>query len=65
MKKFWYVHNRAMGNPTVRHETKESAIDEAIRLSKMYNKNFYVLESSCKVLAGGVIDDIVEVSDKD
>lgn len=49
MKHFYYVHNRKLGNPTFRHETKKSAEQEAIRLSKMYHKNFYVLEAVEKI----------------
>lgn len=44
IKKFYYVHNRGKGNPTVRHETIEQAIEEAIRLSKLTKKNFYILK---------------------
>lgn len=45
MEKFYYVHNRKTGNPTFRHQNKEDAIAEAVRLSKKLKKNFYVLES--------------------
>lgn len=61
MKKFWYVHNRKMGNPTFRHETKDEAIKEALRLSKLHNKNFYVLESVCKALPNGIVDETIEL----
>lgn len=44
MKNFYYVHNRGLGNCTYRHETKEEAIKEAIRLSEMTGKNYYVLQ---------------------
>ena len=48
-KQFWYVHNRASGNPTYRHYTYESALEEAKRLSLKFKKNFYVLTSVKKV----------------
>lgn len=43
MKKFYYVYSRACNKPLYRHKDKDSAIKEAIRLSKLQNKNFYVL----------------------
>lgn len=46
---FYYVYNRAQGKPIVRHETKEKAIAEAMRLAELHNKNFYVLQAFCKV----------------
>lgn len=49
MKKFYYVHNRAQGNPTHRHLTYESAVEEAKRLCQLHKKNFYVVESVSKV----------------
>lgn len=45
MEKFYYVHNRRTGNPTYRHRTVESALSEALRLTRKHKKNFYVLES--------------------
>lgn len=49
MKKFYYVHNRAQGNPTHRHLTYESAVEEAKRLCEKHKKNFYIIESVSKV----------------
>lgn len=43
MKSFYYVYNRAQDKPLHRHKDKDSAIKEAIRLSKQEKKNFYVL----------------------
>jgi len=60
MKKFWYVHNRASGNPRHRHETLESAIEEAKRLASTKVKNFYILESVCKVTPEGKVDKEIE-----
>lgn len=50
MKQFYYVHNRATGNPTCRHTTFLKAKDEAIRLSKKMKKSFYILASVAKVV---------------
>lgn len=50
MKKYFYVYNRSCNKPTRRHEDKDSAIKEAIRLSKLMKKNFYVLEPSAHVI---------------
>lgn len=44
MKKFYYVYNRAQNKPLYRHKDKDSAIKEAIRLTKQEKKNFYVLQ---------------------
>ena len=49
MKKFYYVHNRAQGNPTRRHSTYESAVEEAKRLCMKHKKHFYVITSVSKV----------------
>lgn len=52
-KKFWMVWNgRANNNPsTMRHETKEAAIQEAARLSRNATGPFYVLEAVATVQA--------------
>ena len=50
MKKFWYVYSRAQDKPLKRHKTQEDAIKEAIRLSKLYKKNFYVLQPSSHII---------------
>lgn len=44
MKNFYYVYNRAQNKPLYRHKDKDSAIKEAIRLTKLLKKNFYVLQ---------------------
>ena len=44
MKNFYYVYNRAQDKPLYRHKDKDSAIKEAIRLTKQEKKNFYVLQ---------------------
>ena len=44
MKQFYYVYNRAQGKPLKRHKTEKEALDEAIRLSFLHKKNFYVLK---------------------
>lgn len=53
MKEFYYVHNRGKGNPVKRHETLQSAINEAVRLGIKHHKNFYVLKSVAKYNADG------------
>ena len=50
MKHFWYVYSRASKKPLYRHKTRESAINEAIRLSKENKRNFYVLEPSMHIV---------------
>ena len=50
MKRFWYVYSRASEKPLHRHKTIESAINEAIRLSKENKRNFYVLEPSMHII---------------
>lgn len=51
MKHFYYVYNRAQQKPLHRHKTLESATKEAIRLTKLTNKNFYVLEPVLHVMS--------------
>ena len=51
MKHFYYVDNRAQQKPLHRHKTLESATKEAIRLTKLTNKNFYVLEPVLHVMS--------------
>lgn len=51
MKHFYYVYNRAQQKPLHRHKTLESATKEAIRLTKLINKNFYVLEPVLHVMS--------------
>lgn len=51
MKHFYYVYNRAQQKPLHRHKTLESATKEAIRLTKLTNKNFYVLEPVIHVMS--------------
>ena len=60
LKKFYYVHNRGQGNPTFRHATIEDAIDEAIRLSKMTKKNFYVLKPVAHITEKGRVITVEE-----
>ena len=60
LKKFYYVHNRGKGNPTVRHATIEDAIDEAIRLSKLTKKNFYVLKPVAHITEKGRVITVEE-----
>ena len=50
MKRFWYVYSRAGEKPLHRHKTIESAINEAIRLSKENKRNFYVLQPSMHIV---------------
>lgn len=50
MKKYYYVYNRAQGKPIKRHETLDSAIQEAVRLSKLHEKNFYVLQPTAHIV---------------
>lgn len=50
MNNFYYVYNRAQGKPVKRHKTEQEAIDEAVRLSKLHHKNFYVLKPSFHVI---------------
>lgn len=57
MKNFYYVYNRAQGKPLKRHKDVNKAIDEAARLCKLTNKNFYVLTPVAHVLSdrdGGI-----------
>lgn len=60
LKKFYYVHNRGQGNPTFRHATIEDAIEEAIRLSKLTKKNFYVLKPVAHITEKGRIITVEE-----
>lgn len=60
LKKFYYVHNRRQGNPTFRHATIEDAIDEAIRLSKLTKKNFYVLKPVAHITEKGRVITVEE-----
>lgn len=50
MNQFWYVYNRAQNKPLKRHKTEKEAVEEAVRLSTLYHKNFYVLQPSCHVI---------------
>lgn len=65
MKKFYYVHNRKMGNPTFRHFNKEEAVEEAKRLALSNNKNFYILESVAKVNYNGELYTTIELNETD
>lgn len=60
LKKFYYVHNRGQGNPTFRHATIEDALDEAIRLSKLTKKNFYVLKPVAHITQKGRVITVEE-----
>lgn len=60
LEKFYYVHNRGKGNPTVRHATIEDALDEAIRLSKLTKKNFYVLKPVAHITEKGRVITVEE-----
>ena len=45
MNKFYAVWRQTGGAaPSKRHETKEEAIQEAYRLARQTNENYYVLE---------------------
>lgn len=57
MKKFYYVHNRATGNPIKRHMTLGSAKKEALRLNKKTGKSYYILTSVLKITREGNIED--------
>jgi len=44
--KFWMVYGEGAGRPTYRHETKQSAKDEAKRLASCHpGRRFYVLQA--------------------
>lgn len=50
---YFYVYNRACGEPIFRHKNLQSALNEAARLSSEMNKNFYVLQPVCKLFRKG------------
>ena len=44
--KFWAVWRKTGGStPSKRHETKQQAIDEAVRLARQTDEPYYVLQS--------------------
>lgn len=44
--RFWVVWREYGGNPTVKHQTKHEAVNEAVRLAAQnLNSKFYVLEA--------------------
>ena len=46
LTKFWAVYSPEGGVPTFKHETYESAVTEARRLSnKYYERTFYILKT--------------------
>lgn len=68
--KFWMVYGLGSGRPTYRHETEDSAVEEAKRLARQCpGVDFFVLESTHRVkkydvdvtkigsIRGSVLDD--------
>lgn len=60
---FWMVYGMRQGAPTVRHKTRESAIEEASRLARNNpGIEFFVMEAIKKVVKRDVdITHLVEI----
>ena len=55
---FYVVWNPSGGSPTVKHQTKQSAIDEAVRLARAHRgQKFVVLEAVC----ARIVDDVKSI----
>lgn len=60
---FWLVWNPNGSNPTFKHRTKESAVNEAERLAREHRgQTFVVLESVCARIATDIL--CIDLSDK-
>lgn len=47
-REFWVVWNPNGGNPTVRHDSEQSALQEAERLARTSYGEFYVLHATSR-----------------